>query len=107
MARFLSECVAFLCNVVIQTTPTNATISSQLLQGTSVGILVKRVVGKRLALVGRVPFGMRKRGRNRIKWNLEVNGTRLSRGTYEVTLRALDAKGKVFDLSRPVRIVVR
>lgn len=106
VARLLSECVAFTCQISVQVAGGGAVISSQLLQNTSVGILVRRRSGKRLRTIGRVPLGRRQRGRNRIRWNLRVNGRRLPPGRYTVTLRALNARGKVFDLSRPATITV-
>lgn len=90
------------------------------LQGTlkvkaPVGIVVHKIVGKttvgdrrvdRLRLVGRVPLGNRKKGSNAIRWDLRVQGKKLSPGTYQVTLRALSG-GKPVELSTPRKVRVR
>ena len=63
-----------------------------------IGIFVARVTGKRkllgrsaprLRVVGKVPLGTAKKGRNRFRWNGKVNGKRLKRGTYLLTYRSL------------------
>jgi hypothetical protein len=71
-----------------------------------VGILVQRVTRHRLRPVGRVPLGMHRKGRVRMRWNLRVGGKRLHAGRYRITLRALDAHGNVLGLTRPVTIRV-
>jgi hypothetical protein len=81
-----------------------------LLSGSGVGILVQRVVGHRrlfgrrvpaLRMVGRVPLGRFKAGAGRARWDGRVGGRKLRRGTYQVTVRAVDARGHVLDLGRP------
>jgi hypothetical protein len=73
---------------------------------TGVGILVQRIVGHHrllgrtvptLKLVGRVPLGHHARGHVNIKWNRRVNGHKLARGTYLVTLRAVTTNRTVTD----------
>jgi hypothetical protein len=80
------------------------------------GILVQRIVGRqrilgrreyRLRMVGRVPLGQFSNGRHRVHWDLRVNGRRLRRGRYLVTLRALSSEGVVLDLAKPDVIRVR
>ena len=65
---------------------------------TTIGIFVVRVTGTRkllgrsaprLRVVGKVPLGTAKRGRNRFRWNGRVNGKHLRRGTYLLTYRSL------------------
>jgi hypothetical protein len=98
------------------TITTAGTVNFQLLQGSAVGILVQRVVGHHklfgrtvstLQAVGRVPLGMFKRGSRHVHWNLEVNGHRLTRGTYQVTLRSLTASKQIRDFGVPHLIRVR
>jgi hypothetical protein len=76
----------------------------------SVGILVQRIVatkrvhGKRvlvLRTIGRVPLGHHHKGQLKIRWNLKVNGHRLARGRYLITLRAFD--GNRTCSARPTR----
>jgi hypothetical protein len=80
------------------------------------GILVQRIVGRqrilgrreyRLRTVGRVPLGRFTNGHHRVHWDLRVNGRRLRRGRYLVTLRALSREGVVRDLAKPDAIRVR
>ena len=75
------------------------------------GIFVVRVVGKRKLLgrsaprvrvVGKVPLGLAKKGRNRKRWNGKVNGKRLRPGTYLLTYRSLKGR-RVLSLSRSIR----
>ena len=95
----------------------NTTISFTLVRTSGVGILVQRIVGTtrflgrkapKLKRVGRVPLGRFKAGRrHRVPWDHRVNGKRLRRGRYLVTVRAVTAKGKVRDLGKPVRVTIR
>ena len=71
-----------------------------------IGILVQRLVGNRHVLVGREPFGLKRTGRVKIKWNLTVNGHRLTRGRYLITLRMFDRHGQLIALAHPVTITV-
>ena len=74
------------------------TLSPQVTGKTKIGIFVVRVTGKRkllgrsaprLRVVGKVPLGAARKGRNRFRWNGKVNGRRLKRGTYLLTYRSL------------------
>ena len=56
--------------------------------------------------VGRIPLGPHHKGRNTIRYKLLVNGHPLAPGSYIVTLRSLNAKGQVLDLSQPVALTV-
>ena len=82
---------------------------------TTIGIFVSRVVGSRrvfgrrvarLRAIGRVPLGRARRGRNRFRWNGRVEGRRLRAGTYLLTFRGLDRRGRVLATSRSIRIVL-
>lgn len=95
------------CAASVQVSGGQATISATLGTDTPVGILVQRLVHGRAHRVGRVPFGLKRHGRLRQRWNLRVNGHRLRPGRYRITLRALDRRGRVIALARPVVIRVR
>jgi DNA-binding beta-propeller fold protein YncE len=90
-----------------QVNATAATITFRLAATTNVGILVERIVGRRLVRVGAVPLGRRRMGRARIRWNLRVNGHRLAKGRYLITLRALGNHGHVIARARAVTITIR
>jgi hypothetical protein len=81
-----------------------------------VGILVQRILrfthvhGKRvpvLKLVGRVPLGKHRQGHVRIHWSLKVNGHRLGRGKYLITLRGFDRRQILLGTTKPVVVTVR
>lgn len=106
----------FTLSTSVATRIQNITLNTNLLAGTSVGILVQRVEGKtkllrrtvpRLVTVGRVPLGQHKKGANKIGWNGKVAGRRLKPGTYKITMRAVASDGKPSDLSKPVTLRVR
>jgi hypothetical protein len=82
--------------------------SSPILVNTaSIGFLVERYVSRReLRRVGRVPFGVKRRGRQRVRWNMTLNGRPLRRGRYRITLRALAAGRVPLDISKRVDLVV-
>jgi hypothetical protein len=91
-------------------------ISFNLLNPSGVGILVQRIVGKqklfgktvpKLTRVGRVPLGTFKKGSGKVRWDRRVGGRRLKRGRYQVTVRAVSAKGAVLDLGTPRTFTVR
>jgi hypothetical protein len=93
-----------------------ADIDSSLAQGLTVGILVQRVTGHRrihgtrvpvLRRVGRVPLGRHPAGRLKIHWNLKVNGHQLRKGTYQITLRALDRHRTVLGTTNPVTLRIK
>ena len=56
--------------------------------------------------VGRVPLGHHSRGRLRLHWDLKVNGHRLGRGRYLITLRAFDSRGNLLGTAKPVIFTV-
>jgi hypothetical protein len=56
--------------------------------------------------VGKIPLGHHHKGHNTIHYKLLVNGHPLTPGSYIVTLRSLNAKGQVLDLSQPVALTV-
>jgi hypothetical protein len=96
------------CGVHIQFVGNNTVvIHSTLIQAERVGILVERIVSNKRVPVGRVPFGPQRKGRLRIRWNLRVNGHKLAKGRYVITLRALDKHKHVIALAHPVTITVR
>jgi hypothetical protein len=78
-----------------------------LLRAAPVGILVQRLVGERRVPVGRVPFGLERAGKLRIRWNVLVNGHRLPHGRYSITLRMFDRHHYLITLARPVTITIR
>ena len=93
-----STCLAQLAR---GTTGSPITLTPRVAVRTSIGIFVVRVTGTRrllgrraprLRVVGRVPLGTAKRGRNRLRWNGRVNGKKLRRGTYLLTYRTLKGK---------------
>jgi hypothetical protein len=111
------NCVLFPgCNLAVVGSGAGAVIQAGLGQSNTVGILVQRIVrtkrvhGRRvlvLAAVGRVPLGHHRTGKLRIRWNLKVNGRRLKKGRYLITLRALDSHRNVLGLTTPVIFTVR
>jgi hypothetical protein len=60
-----------------------------------------------LKRVGKVPLGKHHRGRVRIHWNLKVNGHRLRRGRYLITLRGFDRHKILLGTTKPVIFRVR
>ena len=56
--------------------------------------------------VGKIPLGHHHKGHNTIRFKLLVNGHQLAPGSYIVTLRSLNAKKQVLDLSQPVTLTV-
>jgi hypothetical protein len=98
---------AFSAPVLFSSAGQLATITVPLEISTGVGILVQRRVRGRLVRVGRVPLGRRRKGRNRIRWNLRVRGRRLRPGIYFVRVRLLNRRGRVFEVSKPFRLRVR
>jgi hypothetical protein len=83
-----------------------AQIVAKLRQRHTVGIIVDRLGKHGAKRVGRVPLGTHPRSTLHLAWDLKVNGKPLPRGRYRVTLRALDKKGNVLGLTRPVTVRV-
>ena len=103
------------CTVSVTQTGNGAVISSQLGQDDTVGIPVQRIVrftrihGKRvpvLQTIGNVPLGHHRHGHLRIRWNLKVNGHRLGRGKYLITLRGFDQHHVLLGTTKPVIFTV-
>jgi hypothetical protein len=103
------------CTVQVTHHAGGAVITSRHGQAGTVGILVQRIVrfthvhGKRvpvLKTVGRVPLGKHHRGRLSIRWNLKVNGHKLTRGRYLITLRGFDRHHVLVGTTKPVVFVV-
>lgn len=103
------------CKLGVSASGNGAVISSRLGQDDTVGILVQRIVrftrvhGKRvpvLRAVGRVPLGRHRHGRVRIHRNLKVNGHRLGRGKYLITLRGFDRRHILLGTTKPVTFTV-
>lgn len=91
------------------------TVAARSVVGTSVGILIARVTGTRrvlgrtvprISVVGRVPLGAAKKGKNGFAWNGRVNGRRLPRGSYLLTFRSLNRRGRILSTSQSVRFSV-
>jgi WD40-like Beta Propeller Repeat len=118
------DLVALRGNLSLRATPVLRTtgislsglVTAQLLTGARIGIIVQRVVGHHrlfrhvvptLRTVGRVPLGSFRRGHLRVRWNRSVDGRRLRRGLYQVTVRALARNGRVEDLGRPRLLRIR
>jgi uncharacterized delta-60 repeat protein len=93
------------CATVTLVDPTTALVLPDLTQPTKVGILVRRVSGRRLVRVGRVPLGLRHPGGRPIRWHLRVAGHRLPAGRYVINVRAL-RQGRVVEVGPPSRIVI-
>jgi hypothetical protein len=92
------------CVASVQQEDSFALISASLDEAVPVGILVERFRGGRLVRVGRVPLGRRHRGQVRIRWSLRVNGRKLAKGRYVITLRALDRHQRIIARARGVTI---
>jgi hypothetical protein len=111
------NCVLFPgCRVLITIKHGRAVIKCGLAAPSGVGILVQRIVGTKrvhghkvfiLRKVGRVPLGKHHRGRLHLHWNLKVNGHKLKKGRYLVTVRAVKLPKTVLALAKPVVITVR
>jgi hypothetical protein len=91
----------------------NGLISFNLAALSNIGIIVQKVIGHtrvlgrpgpRLRFLGRVPLGQFRRGHGVIRWSRRVNGKRLPRGRYQITLRSVTKSGSVRDLGRPVLV---
>jgi 6-phosphogluconolactonase (cycloisomerase 2 family) len=93
------SCPVFACSVLasghLRVAANRVVIITRLTQPTHIGILVQRIIGNRLLPVGRVPLGLHRKGRVRIRWDLRVNGQKLPRGRYLITLRALTNQQQV------------
>jgi hypothetical protein len=106
------NCVLFYkCQVKVIIHHHRAIIVAKLRKAYKVGIIVDRVkprstgrTPRSTTRVGRVPLGSHPRSTLRLKWDLRVGGKSLKKGRYHVTLRALDKKGNVVGLSKPVTI---
>jgi hypothetical protein len=102
------NCVIFsACKVQVPVQHGHAYIDARLRADYTVGILVERVRGHRVTPVGRVPLGHHRRGALHRRWDLKVNGHRLHRGKYRITLRALGAHRTVLGVTKPVTITVK
>lgn len=105
---FRCSSIIFACIVHILPVSTNTVvIIATQFRAAPIGILVQRIAGRRLADVGRVPFGPQEARRMRLRWNLRVGGHRLAGGRYLVTLRMFDHHQHLIALARPVEITVR
>ena len=71
-----------------------ATVSMTILAPNDIGLVVARHVrGNLVGVVGVVPLGHQSAGLHRVPWNLNVNGSQLAAGTYDVLLEVLDSSG--------------
>jgi hypothetical protein len=90
-----STCVSSLNRGTLTLSPT----VTKVISGQSIGIFVVRRTGgtrtilgvkqPRIKVIGRVPLGKTKKGTNRFRWDLRVNGKRLKPGRYLLTYRLL------------------
>ncbi len=111
------NCVLFPgCSLAVVPQGVGAVIRVRLSIPDHVGILVQRILGTRrvhgqrvlvLRTVGRVPLGPHHKGRLAIHWNLKVNGHRLGKGKYLITMRALDAKGNLLGHTNAVVLTIK
>jgi len=107
----------FVSKVFFNTALINGTLTFSLANTSLVGIIVQRIVGKtrlfgrrvpKLKLVGRVPLGTFEEGKtHEVVWDQKVDGKRLRRGRYLVTLRSVTPDVQVLDLGEPVEIRIR
>lgn len=95
------------CSATVHQAGPFALIFASLGQTCPVGILVEQIRGNKIVRVGRVPLGRHHRGRLNIRWNLRVNGHKLGKGRYLITLRALRGHQHVIGLARAVTITIR
>ncbi len=102
------------CLQALRTRITTVRLRPSVTALTQIGIFVARVTGKRkllgrtvprIKVVGRVPLGAARKGRNTFRWNGKVAGKRLKRGTYLLTYRALRGK-RVVSTSGSIRFKV-
>ncbi len=101
------NCVLFYqCDLDVRINHKVAEIIARLRQGHRVGIIVDRLGRHGATHIGRVPLGAHPRSTLGLKWDLKVNGRRLTAGRYRVTLRALDAHGNVLGLTKPALVRV-
>jgi hypothetical protein len=99
------NCVLFYgCQLEVKIHGPVARIIAKLRQAHRVGIVVDRINRHGVTHIGRVPLGSHPRSTLGLRWDLKVNGRRLAAGRYRVTLRALDAKGNVLGLTKPVTV---
>ncbi len=109
--RFRCGGVIEFCNVGILPVSSGGSTTAVVIRTTVVraaplGILVQRIDGNRRVTVGHVPFGLKRTGRLKIRWNLTVNGRQLRAGRYLITLRMFDRKGHLIGLAHPLPITV-
>jgi hypothetical protein len=64
-----------------------------------IGLVVFRL--PKHTLVGVVPLGRHSGSKQRIPWNLKVNGKTLRHGSYEVELKVFTAAGNPTNLAGP------
>jgi len=66
-----------------------ATITAELRKPKTLVLLVQGARHDQPVIVGLVPLGSHSAGSSKIHWNLRVNGQRLGKGTYEVSLHSV------------------
>ena len=102
----VSFCSAILCGGELTVSGGSAELSGSLHQASTIGILIRRRERRRLLPVGHVPLGHHHAGPFHLRWNLRVDGRRLSAGRYTITLRALNHHKQVIDKTKPVMITI-
>ena len=104
----VSFCGAIVClDHPVLLSENSIAIQGALARPADVGILVQRLVDGRPVKVGRVPLGHHAQGLLTLRWNGDVNGTRLTNGHYLITLRALNAHKQVIDKALPVVVDIQ
>ena len=116
-AQAVGPCTVIVgCAGTVSVSDGQATVSASLGRNAGVGIVVDRILRQgrshgrtvfTVRRVGRVPFGTRRKGSLRVRWNLRVNRHRLRPGRYLVTLRAFDRRRHVIARAKPVVIRIR
>jgi len=102
------NCVLFYqCHIVVRIHNHKAKIIVKLRKAGFFGIIVDKVGKHGAKRVGRVPLGTHPRSTLALAWDLKVNGKRLHTGRYRITGRALDKKGNVLGLTKPITVKVR
>lgn len=93
--------VALLAPQAVTVTPTSATVRVVLSAPSTLTAVVTNSAGE---VVQTITLGTRS-GKQAVRWNLkDAKGKRVKKGVYRITIRAVDAKGKLRTVTRTVRL---